>query len=138
MYLLINQRYRWLRGSMQVLTKCYRRARNSARPSPLRVWAWVLATYVPDLLFSPLLCVLALAGLFVATVRPRSLLPLAFMAAAIVMAQASAAAFFLAAHRDSLRLLYLVPLYGPHNGILLGAAWLIYVFDELRGTTMRW
>src|ERR1051326_6719055 len=48
-FTLMNQRYRWTRGSLQVLRKFFRRAREEPAPLPARLWLWIITSYVFDL-----------------------------------------------------------------------------------------
>lgn len=59
-------------------------------------------------------------------------------AAASMLLQGMAAAFFTSIHGDQLKLLRALPLYGIYSIFVLNTAWVISVFDEIRGTKMRW
>ena len=136
---LISQRYRWLRGSFQVLYKFFRRARSGKEASPPgRVMAWILLTYVPDLALTPMLYVVGTTLFLTLTAMSGSMLTLAAFLAVVMLIQACVAAFFLIMHRDTLRLLKVLPFLDAYFGILLGSAWLISVVDEFRGAKMRW
>ena len=136
---LISQRYRWLRGSFQVLYKFFRRAKSGKETSPPgRVWAWLLLTYLPDLALTPILYVVGTMMFLVLTAMSGSILTLAAFAAVLMLVQACVGAFFLTMHRDTLRLLKVLPFLDAYLGILLGSAWLISVVDEFRGAKMRW
>jgi len=56
----------------------------------------------------------------------------------MMLTQCCTAGYYLSVHRDSLSLLRLLPLYSAYNGLILGSAWLIAAFDQLRGRAMRW
>ena len=136
---LISQRYRWLRGSFQVLYKFFRRARSGKGTSPPgRVMAWILLTYLPDLALTPILYAVGTMSFLILTAMFGSVLTLAAFFAVVMLIQACVASFFLTMHRDSLRLLKVLPLLDAYFGILLGSAWLISVVDEFRGAKMRW
>jgi len=138
-FTLINQRYRWLRGSFQVLRKFIRRSRNEKgeRP-PRRIGAWICLTYLPDLTLMPAFYVVGLTVFLTLAATSGTLPPALAIFAALLLVQSCIAAFFLSMHRDSLRLLKVLPLLDVYCGILLGSAWLISVVDELRGSKMRW
>jgi hypothetical protein len=42
------------------------------------------------------------------------------------------------AHRDQVYLSLLSPFFDLYQGILLNCAWFIAMFDQARGTGMRW
>ena len=51
---LLNQRYRWQRGNIQVLRKFVRRVRSSPEMLSLRLIAWIAMTYLVELSFLPI------------------------------------------------------------------------------------
>jgi len=137
-FALISQRYRWFRGSFQVLRKFFRRLRAEViTPSPALL-AWIGLTYLPDLLLTPVLAPTALVLVLLSLVETALLWPVLAMIAGLLVAQCCIAGFFLSLHNDSFRLLQVLPLHGPYNAFLLGSAWLISVLDEMRGSAMRW
>jgi poly-beta-1,6-N-acetyl-D-glucosamine synthase len=138
-FTLMNQRYRWLRGSFQVLRKFVRRSRGAN--SEMRSWrllAWLSLTYLPDLTLIPVAYVVGLAYLVTLAAVSGAAAPILALGAAILIMQSCMAAFFLSIHRDSLSLLKFLPLLDIYCGILLGSVWVISVADELRGSRMRW
>jgi len=138
MFTLISQRYRWLRGSMQVLRKfVYRWQKGGEVPSG-RLLCWLAVTYLPDMFISPLFSLAALGLLLITMAAPQAGgLMLAMMTGAL-LAQCCIAGFFLTIHDDNLKLLRVLPLYSLYDSVLLGSAWLISIFDEFRGVGMRW
>lgn len=135
---LLNQRYRWIRGWMQVLKKLCQRVRKTPEILSPRLATWVLATYLPDLFVWPIAYLLALAVLFALLLEGGHLVPLLCWSGATVLMQLSAGAFFVAIHEDNPSLLSVLAMYGPYNGLLLNSAWFISLVDELRGAPMRW
>ena len=135
---LINQRYRWLRGSFQVLRKFIRRSRSDRGQTPSkRLLAWICLTYLPDLTLMPIVYVINLM-MFLFALSSTLLVPVLAIFVALLVVQLCLAAFFLSMHRDSLSLLKVLPLLDVYCVILLGSAWTISVLDELRGSRMRW
>ena len=137
-FALISQRYRWIRGSFQVLRKLFVRVREDptrARPGLL---AWLSLTYLPDFAFAPVLYMLGFGFALSATAiaGPQWLLLGWYLASLLV--QMSAGALFLSINRDSFRLLPVCLLLDVYNGLLVSSAWAISVVDELRGGKMRW
>ena len=137
-YALISQRYRWIRGSFQVLRKFIARASKDPAIAQPRLLTWLGATYLVDLTIAPAMYVLGLIlGLStLAVVGPQWLLLGWYVA--FLLVQLSAGALFLSIHRDSLKLLFVAPLLSVYIGLLLNSAWAISVVDELRGSRMRW
>jgi cellulose synthase/poly-beta-1,6-N-acetylglucosamine synthase-like glycosyltransferase len=135
---LINQRYRWCRGMMQVLRKYLRRAWSDPSLASGRVLAWIGVTYLLDLLVLPMVYLVVLTGTlaYLAAGGPGGSL-LAWMGAFVAL-NLNAAAMFVAMHNDRLTLLRVLPFYDLYQGLMLNAAWGISVIDELRNTRMRW
>jgi cellulose synthase/poly-beta-1,6-N-acetylglucosamine synthase-like glycosyltransferase len=138
LFTLINQRYRWIRGSIQVLRKLCRRA--TAEPGILspRLIVWTVWTLVPDLLFIPIASMIAQAGLLALLVSGIDLLPMFGWYAALLALQASAGAFFVAVHQDRPAVLAVLPALDMYGSFVITSAWLISMVDELRGARMRW
>lgn len=42
------------------------------------------------------------------------------------------------AHQDNFLLSLLSPIFDFYQGILLNCAWVVAIFDQVRGTKMRW
>jgi len=137
-FALINQRYRWIRGNMQVLKKFVHRARSDLSVLSPRLVAWVAATCAVDLLLTPLLYYLGLILVLILVVEGCSAAMLAATFLMFLLVHLNAGAFFVFVHRDSLRLLAVLPLLSFYNGFVLNSAWVISVMDELRGRSMRW
>lgn len=138
LFALVNQRYRWIRGSIQVLRKLWHRSRSDRQILTPRLFGWVVSTYLPDLIVLPLLYVVGLATYFALLLDGSNVLPLLAWSVAFVLLQFNAGAFFTSIHKDTLRLLAVLPIYGLYNGFVLNSAWLISVIDEFRGSRMRW
>ncbi|MFH1922329.1 MAG: glycosyltransferase [Planctomycetota bacterium] len=137
-FALLNQRYRWIRGAMQVLRKFHRRAQSNPEVLSSRLLWWIASTCVLDLAVMPFLYLLGLALLLLLTVGGGNVPLLAGSFATFLLVQLSAGAFFVSIHGDNLRLLKVLPLYGLYNGFLLNSAWAISLLDEGRGKPMRW
>ena len=86
----------------------------------------------------PLLYVVGLATYFALLLDGSNVLPLLAWSVAFVLLQVNAGAFFTSIHKDTLRLLTVLPIYGLYNSFVLNSAWLISVIDEFRGSRMRW
>ncbi|MFW6153917.1 MAG: glycosyltransferase family 2 protein [Planctomycetota bacterium] len=135
---LLNQRYRWSRGTLQVLRKFFTRVWRHPELRHGRVIAWMLGTYVIDLLVMPLGYLIGgglTATYLLAGGSPGQLL-LAYLPFWLMMVNAGI--FFTVVHRDELPVLAVLPLYDLYQGLLLNFSWLLALYDEVRGARMRW
>jgi len=137
-FAFISQRYRWYRGTIQVLRKFVRRVRSRPEMGNPRLLGWLVATYLFDLLVLPLVYLGALVMLFLLTMSETAGISLLGAAALALLANLSAATMFVFAQRDSLLLLPILILYDVYQNFLIGPAWFISILDELRGVRMRW
>jgi hypothetical protein len=67
-----------------------------------------------------------------------SLAKLAPWAAAAILINVMSGSLYAVAHRDSVYLSLLSPLFDFYQGMLLNCAWVIAMFDQARGSRMRW
>jgi biofilm PGA synthesis N-glycosyltransferase PgaC len=134
---LINQRYRWNRGTMQVVLWYLRRTLRGGK-SPLKVKTWIAAAFIPDFFFFPALYFIVLANMLLFLIHGGSLSNLAPWAAAAVLINVMTGSLYAVAHRDHIYLSLLSPFFDFYQGIMLNCAWFIAMFDEARGSGMRW
>lgn len=137
-FALVNQRYRWIRGSLQVLRKFVVRAWREPRILRAKLVFWILVTYVPDLLLLPVIYMGTLGMFFLILVTGTNALSLLGWYAALVSLQLLAGLFFISTHGDDRRLLSVLPFYGLYTGFVLTSAWLISVYDEVSRKRMDW
>ncbi|MBK8979702.1 MAG: glycosyltransferase family 2 protein [Planctomycetes bacterium] len=137
---LLNQRYRWTRGSLQVLRKFARRVLDCPSLLSARVLAWLLACYFLDYVVTPLLVVIGL---------PFMLLHLeagwgggaesvALMLGLLLVSELGLALCFASTHDEQRRLAAVLPLRGPYSSLFLMSIFPFVLWDELRGRPMRW
>jgi poly-beta-1,6-N-acetyl-D-glucosamine synthase len=134
---LISQRYRWNRGTMQVVLWYLRRTMRGDK-SPLRVKAWIAAAFIPDFFFFPALYFIVLASMLLYFIHGGSLSNLAPWAAAACLINVMTGSLYAVVHRDHISLSLLSPLFDFYQGILLNCAWFVAMFDQARGARMRW
>jgi poly-beta-1,6-N-acetyl-D-glucosamine synthase len=134
---LISQRYRWNRGTMQVVLWFLRRSRRGER-SPLRIKAWIAAAFLPDFFCFPPLYFVLIASSLLYLLHGGSLSSLASWAAAACLLNMMSGSLYAVAHRDHIALSLLSPFFDFYQGIFLNCAWMIATFDEARGGNMRW
>jgi biofilm PGA synthesis N-glycosyltransferase PgaC len=134
---LISQRYRWNRGTMQVVLWYLRRTLRGGK-SPLKIKAWIAAVFLLDFSFFPPLYFVLLGSSLLYLFHGGNLSSLASWAAAACLLNMMSGSLYAVAHRDDVFLSLLAPLLDFYQGILLNCAWLIATFDEVRGAGMRW
>lgn len=136
---LLNQRYRWQRGSIQVLRKLWRRMDADPAAVPDRVLRWVLLTYAVDLMIIPLWLLLGLpyvvstfvSGGPMATNLLQLFLLFQGINLLLVLCYAST-------HGDSRRLAWVLPFHDLYQTFLIQSILAFVIVDEWRGTKMRW
>jgi biofilm PGA synthesis N-glycosyltransferase PgaC len=134
---LISQRYRWNRGTMQVVLWYVRRTLQGGK-SPLRVKTWIAGAFLPDFFFFPALYFVVLGSMLWFFLQGGSLAKLAPWAAAAILLNVMSGSLYAVAHRDRISLSLLSPLFDFYQGILLNCAWCIAIVDQARGARMRW
>jgi cellulose synthase/poly-beta-1,6-N-acetylglucosamine synthase-like glycosyltransferase len=135
---LISQRYRWARGTIQVLRKFIRRSRSYPRMLRWRVVGWLAVTYGAEIFVLPLAYTIGMTAVLFYLVNGGSLAAIVMGACPVLLLSLNAAAFCIALHGDSLSLLPALLVYDFYHGFMLNSAWAIAVIDELRGASMRW
>ena len=134
---LISQRYRWNRGTMQVVLWFLGGAERGGE-SPLRVKSWIAAVFLADVFFFPALSFVLLASFLLYLFHGGNLSNLASWTAAMWLINVMSGSLYAVAHRDRVSISLLSPLFDFYQGILLNCAWLIAAFDQARGARMRW
>ena len=135
---LMNQRYRWLRGSLQVLRKFVRRTASDAELSRPTLVMWLLATYGVDFVLTPALVVLGSVvwlcnGLPNGLGETAGILLLAWLGTGMLTTVG-----FASTHRDRPVLALLEPIAAVYMTFFLRAMLPFVVLDELRRMRMRW
>jgi poly-beta-1,6-N-acetyl-D-glucosamine synthase len=134
---LVNQRYRWFRGNMQVLNIFARRLRKLPQASS-KLTAVVAGFYLLDLYLLPLVSFGAIFGTILSALASGNLGILLLWVSAVWLLNGMAGANHVITQGDDMRLIAVVPLYDLYHGLLLNFAWLIAFVDELRQTKMHW
>ena len=139
---LLNQRYRWQRGNIQVLRKFVRRVRSSPEMLSLRLITWIAMTYLVEFSFLPVANIIGIV-FFIISISSgvtgsgvaSSLLGwfLAFM-----LLNVNAVFFFASFHRHTRKALLALPFYDLYHDLMLNSCLVIAVLDEIRGVGMRW
>jgi poly-beta-1,6-N-acetyl-D-glucosamine synthase len=135
---LLSQRYRWNRGTLQVLKIYLRRLRHLPGSQKHQLNLIIAAVYLLDLFIVPVLSVIILLGVAIIAATSSTLGDLILWVAAIWLLNLLSATYHVLTQRDDLSLLSLVPFYDLYQGLLLNCAWAIAMFDELRRSKMNW
>jgi biofilm PGA synthesis N-glycosyltransferase PgaC len=134
---LVNQRYRWNRGTMQVILWFVRRTLRGDK-SPPCIKAWVATAFLLDFFCFPPLYFVLLASSLLYLLHGGNLSSLASWATAACLANVMSGSLYAVAHRDRVTLALLSPFFDFYQGILLNCAWFIATLDQARGARMRW
>jgi poly-beta-1,6-N-acetyl-D-glucosamine synthase len=134
---LINQRYRWNRGTMQVVLWFLQRTLRGGK-APLRVKTWIATLFLLDFFCFPPLYFLLLGSSLLYLVHGGDLASFASWAAGACVVNVMAGSLYAVAHQDHILLSLLSPFLDFYQGILLNCAWLIAIFDQTRGGEMGW
>ncbi|MBI5263541.1 MAG: glycosyltransferase [Bradyrhizobium sp.] len=135
---LLNQRYRWMRGTMQVFRRYMREMRPTARTRNRPLDALMLGAYPIDVYVAPLMNFLFWAFVAVAAGTGFSLELIASWIAAVMLLNVMAASVYVLAHDDDFSLLPYALLMDLYQCVLVNSAWVIALIDEIRGARMRW
>jgi cellulose synthase/poly-beta-1,6-N-acetylglucosamine synthase-like glycosyltransferase len=136
--MLLNQRYRWLCGSLQVLRKFVRRTASDVGLMRPKLVMWLLVTYGVDFVLTPALVVLGTVA-WVCSGCPNGfgetagLLLLAWLGTGMLTTIG-----FASTHRDRPALALLEPFAAVCMTFFLRAMLPFVVFDELRRMRTRW
>lgn len=136
---LLNQRYRWQRGSIQVLRKFFRRASaDSALMNP-RLVHWVLLTYIVDLALIPLWLLLGLPYVVMTFLNGGVMATNLFELFVLFQGLNLLLAFcYASTHGDRKRVALVLPFHDLYQTFLLQGILFFVIYDEIRGAPMRW
>ena len=135
---LLSQRYRWYRGTLQVLRIYLGRLRHVPGSRKRRLNLIIGVVYALDLFVLPALNVIILFGVAIIAATSARLGDLMLWVLAIWLLNLLSATYHVLTQRDSLSLVSLVPFYDLYHGLLLNSVWAMAMFDELRQAKMNW
>lgn len=137
-FALLSQRYRWARGTIQVLRKFVQRSRQYPQMRQPRVVNWLAITYGAEIFVLPFAYAIGMSAILFYLISGGSLAAILLGALPVLLLSLNAATFCIVLHADRISLLPVLVVYDFYHGFMLNSAWLIAVIDELRGTSMRW
>jgi poly-beta-1,6-N-acetyl-D-glucosamine synthase len=135
---LISQRYRWIRGTMQVFHRYLREMQPVARQRNRPLDLLMVLLYPVDIYLSAPLNSLYWGFLAISAAAGLSLNLLFSWIAAIMLLNVMSVAVYLLAHDDEFALLPYAIAIDVYQSFLVNSAWVIALLDELRGARMRW
>ena len=138
MFELLNQRYRWTRGSIQTIRKVARRCWRNPQYRNSTTLAWLLTSYVYDLVVYPI-SLLAYGSLIATMLLGEGDLTIfvGFLFYTLFFRWIIGLPFILDHHEDP-KLLAYMPLMDLYGTFVLGGAYAISVIDEVFKKRMRW
>ncbi len=138
-FTLMNQRYRWARGSMQVLVKYFVRMKEFGVAGHGRLFAWLMSCYVWDMALYAF-GVFAQIAVFVMALTGRQgalTMLLAFLFYQFVF-RLVIGSIMITTHREKFKPLIAIPFLDMYGSFLLGGAFVISTIDEVFRSRMRW
>jgi poly-beta-1,6-N-acetyl-D-glucosamine synthase len=136
---LLNQRYRWMRGTMQVLKVYARRLKFISESSVRRRLGFVLMFfYAIDITLMPVLSITILIGFLIHLTSAQTTSTLFIWMASLWLSNLMSAAYFLISQKEDVRLAVVAPLMDVYHVLLVNTAWYIALFDETRKARMQW
>jgi poly-beta-1,6-N-acetyl-D-glucosamine synthase len=137
---LLNQRYRWIRGTWQVYALYARYLSGVAGTNTrARLVATVMhGVYPIDLMITPAFNFYYTTLTCIALAQGRSLALIGTSIGAMALLNAMAGLVHVLLQDEEFGLVPLMPLLDYYVGILVNAAWVIALVDQLRRTAMRW
>jgi poly-beta-1,6-N-acetyl-D-glucosamine synthase len=138
LHLLLNQRYRWFRGTMQVLKIYYRRLRHFPEAKGRGLALVIPAIYLFDLSILPIINFAVIFILLTSAATGANISVLFLWVMAAWLLNLMAGAYHILTQGDDLSLLSLVPMYDLYHAMVLNSAWAIASVDELRQSKMAW
>jgi cellulose synthase/poly-beta-1,6-N-acetylglucosamine synthase-like glycosyltransferase len=138
-FTLMNQRYRWARGSMQVIFKYFRRMREFALRKHFKLFAWLMSSYICDMglyafgVAAQIAVIwMALSGLQGAVTMLLAFLFYQFVFRLVI------ASIMITTHREKFKPMHAIPFLDLYGSFLLGGAFVISLVDEIFKLRMRW
>jgi len=138
-FTLMNQRYRWARGSMQVIVKYFHRMREFGLKGHFKLFSWLMSSYIYDMaLYAFGVAAQATVFVMALTGTPGALAMLtAFLLYQFVF-RLVIGSIMITTHREKFKPLHAIPFLDMYGSFLLGGAFVISLLDEVFKTRMRW
>ncbi len=138
-FTLMNQRYRWARGSTQVIVKYFKRMRIFGVADHFRLFSWLMSSYVFDMglyAFGVAAQIVVFVSALSGQVGALDML-LAFLFYQFVF-RLVIGSIMITTHREKFKPLHAIPFLDLYGSFLLGGAFIISMIDELFRSRMKW
>lgn len=135
---LLNQRYRWIRGTWQVFHIYWRDMREVAKERNVPLTYLMLALYPMDIYLVPIFNFCFWIFLGYAAASGLSLSLIFSWIVAVTMLNIMTSAVYVLAHDDDFSILPYIVGLDAYQSLLVNSAWVIAAIDGVRGTKMRW
>jgi cellulose synthase/poly-beta-1,6-N-acetylglucosamine synthase-like glycosyltransferase len=135
---LISQRYRWFRGTMQVLRIYNKRLRSSTASRTRGLSLLITVIYLLDLFILPGVNLILIVGFVISAITSVPVTELILWVSAVWLLNLMTGTYHILAQGDDPSLLHLVPIYDLYHGLLVNSAWAIALLDEIRHSKMHW
>lgn len=135
---LMNQRYRWFRGTWQVYAIYWRHLRH-LKKDKIRYLPTIMALFYPlDIYIVPILNLLFWGSIALSAAVGVSLDDVVIWIGSVSLLNVMTAMVYVLEQDDEIELLPLVPFLDLYQSFLVNSAWIVAAIDEVRGTRMKW
>jgi len=132
---LLNQRYRWIRGHLQV-SRLYLKNLRSQADTKLGFWMWL--TFLFDIYIMPVANVMIFMMLLIGIILVGNIGLFLAVIAGTFLIFASMFAYSIASQRAPWTLMVVTPIFIFYQTFVLTGAYFIAVVDEVRQSKMQW
>jgi cellulose synthase/poly-beta-1,6-N-acetylglucosamine synthase-like glycosyltransferase len=135
---LMNQRYRWFRGTWQVYAIYWRQLRH-LKKEKIRYLPTIMALFYPlDIYLVPILNFIFWGSIALSAAAGVSLDDVVIWIGSVSLLNVMTATIYVLEQDDEIELLPFVPFLDIYQSFLVNSAWIVAAIDEVRGTRMRW
>jgi cellulose synthase/poly-beta-1,6-N-acetylglucosamine synthase-like glycosyltransferase len=135
---LMNQRYRWFRGTWQVYAIYWRQLRH-LKKEKIRYLPTIMALFYPlDIYVIPILNFLFWGSIALSAASGASLDNVVTWIGSVSLLNVMTATIYVLEQDDEIELLPFVPFLDLYQSFLVNSAWIVAAIDEVRGTRMKW
>jgi cellulose synthase/poly-beta-1,6-N-acetylglucosamine synthase-like glycosyltransferase len=135
---LMNQRYRWFRGTWQVYAIYWRQLRH-LKKEKIRYLPTIMALFYPlDIYLVPILNLLFWGSIALSAASGTSLDDVVIWIGSVSLLNVMTATIYILEQDDEIELLPFVPFLDLYQSFLVNSAWIVAAIDEVRGTRMKW
>lgn len=135
---LMNQRYRWFRGTWQVYAIYWRQLRH-LKKEKIRYLPTIMALFYPlDIYLVPILNLVFWGSIALSAAAGASLDDVVTWIGSVSLLNVMTATIYVLEQDDEIELLPFVPFLDIYQSFLVNSAWIVAAIDEVRGARMKW